>query len=607
MSKKILLIESDSAFAQELSSSIEARGLETRITGDGKEGLELAKVDRPDLIVLCVELPKMSGYAVCNKLKKDDQLKAIPLVITSAEATAETFEAHKKLKARAEDYLIKPFAPELLLQKMGSLIEMPPVIETVDEDLVTLEDVEEIEPIEVGPEQVELAPAQPAAGAEPPVEPGDDDLRLLDEAFENIGRHGQAALDEALSTYAGTGGTAPDGAVEGETPLSDIDQLGAEADAALAALQADEPTEEHFTGTPPALSAAPPQRSTTSRAAPPIAPPALAAVGGESVRALQLEGSVAQQGLELAGVREALHSREAELIELRARAESMASDLQGHAARVRRLEEQTQRASEELARTAEAAKRDEEALRAAHDEIMKSEERLKEAEALAGSEQDRADREEKARLAAEGEARTAGERAREALDSAQGIETRAQAAEARLQAAEARAQAAEARVQAAEARAQAAERDLADLRPKLEEAGQASSLKAAEADQARERAEGLAQEVETLHSRVSAHEGDLAALRPQLDSARQTLAALRQEAEAARAEAESGMGDLKKRTAELEAQNAKHEERVVKAYQKIKGDEKIREKTRKALAIALQLLEDRPTAVVTSDVQPRRE
>ena len=60
----------------------------------------------------------------------------------------------------------------------------------------------------------------------------------------------------------------------------------------------------------------------------------------------------------------------------------------------------------------------------------------------------------------------------------------------------------------------------------------------------------------------------------------------------------------------MEAVNAKHEERVVKAYQKIKSDEKIREKTRKALAIALQLLDERiagAPAKDPADPAPRRE
>ena len=77
--------------------------------------------------------------------------------------------------------------------------------------------------------------------------------------------------------------------------------------------------------------------------------------------------------------------------------------------------------------------------------------------------------------------------------------------------------------------------------------------------------------------------------------------------ESAQADAEGAADGLVKRVAELEALLAKHEERVVKAYQKIKNDEKIREKTRKALTIALQLLEERGPNGAPADVQPRKE
>src|SRR5688572_989863 len=67
----------------------------------------------------------MSGYSICNKLKKDNDLKGIPLIITSKEATPETFAQHKKLKTRAEDYLIKPFQEAELIEKIGALIPLP--------------------------------------------------------------------------------------------------------------------------------------------------------------------------------------------------------------------------------------------------------------------------------------------------------------------------------------------------------------------------------------------------------------------------------------------------------------------------------------------------
>src|SRR5262249_18158631 len=78
----------------------------------------------PDLIVLCID-PKRSGWAVCNRLRKNGALKAIPLIVTSAEATEKDFEDHKKLKARAEEYLHKPFGAEALLEKIGGLISLP--------------------------------------------------------------------------------------------------------------------------------------------------------------------------------------------------------------------------------------------------------------------------------------------------------------------------------------------------------------------------------------------------------------------------------------------------------------------------------------------------
>jgi hypothetical protein len=84
---------------------------------------------------------------------------------------------------------------------------------------------------------------------------------------------------------------------------------------------------------------------------------------------------------------------------------------------------------------------------------------------------------------------------------------------------------------------------------------------------------------------------------------------MRTAAEGARADSDRRLAEARKRIGELEAQNGKHEERVVKAYQKIKTDEKVREKARKALAIALQLLDDRAVGAPSAElqVQPRRE
>src|SRR5512136_1427348 len=125
MQKNVLLIESDTSFARAMSAALESRGYGVRTSPDGKEGFELARALHPDCVVLCVELPGLSGYSWCNRLKKDGSLKSIPLVITSSEATRETFDQHRKLKTRAEDYLLKPFSPESLVERVGALVGMP--------------------------------------------------------------------------------------------------------------------------------------------------------------------------------------------------------------------------------------------------------------------------------------------------------------------------------------------------------------------------------------------------------------------------------------------------------------------------------------------------
>jgi CheY-like chemotaxis protein len=141
-SKRILVIESEDEFAESLSSMFSGYDTEVSIITDGKSGLQNAKQDPPDLTILCVELPKMSGYSICNKLKKDKKLKSVPLIIMSSEATEETFEQHKKLKTRAEDYIIKPFSAEQILEKVTALIDLPALETNEDEELITIDDDE---------------------------------------------------------------------------------------------------------------------------------------------------------------------------------------------------------------------------------------------------------------------------------------------------------------------------------------------------------------------------------------------------------------------------------------------------------------------------------
>lgn len=199
--KHITLIEAERDFANILKNELGKKGFDVDIFSNGDEGLDFIKKNQTDLIVLCVELPETSGYSICNKLKKDNKLKSIPLILISSEATPETFEQHKKLKTHAEDYLIKPFEPKELLERIKNLIGLPEASEAVEEEEIelSLDDVDiKEEPQESKGEEIHLSEEdisnlvveEPAVDDSSVKSDGDifkdDDLQALDSAFEEI-------------------------------------------------------------------------------------------------------------------------------------------------------------------------------------------------------------------------------------------------------------------------------------------------------------------------------------------------------------------------------------------------------------------------------------
>jgi DNA-binding response OmpR family regulator/chromosome segregation ATPase len=155
MAIKVLVFESDPTFAETLRSGLLKYGCEVSVVDDANNGLQAASRDRPDLILLAIELPRMNGFSVCNKLKRDPALKDVPLLIMSSESTEETFEQHRRLRTRAEDYVKKPIAFEELVAHIQPFVSLVPAATTpnegspLNEEAVVIEDDLEIEEAEV--------------------------------------------------------------------------------------------------------------------------------------------------------------------------------------------------------------------------------------------------------------------------------------------------------------------------------------------------------------------------------------------------------------------------------------------------------------------------
>jgi CheY-like chemotaxis protein len=124
-SRTLLCVEPEAAAVNEIRSAFEPYGFSVENIPSGEQAIEWARKNEPAAILVCVE-PRKVGYAICSKIKRSPELAKIPLVLTSSEETQQTFDQHKKLKARAEDYLLKPLRRDVLQARLGALIDLGP-------------------------------------------------------------------------------------------------------------------------------------------------------------------------------------------------------------------------------------------------------------------------------------------------------------------------------------------------------------------------------------------------------------------------------------------------------------------------------------------------
>jgi DNA-binding response OmpR family regulator len=146
MAERIALcIEPDSATADQLRRVLAPRGFEVKNIPNGDEAMEWGRTHKPAIIILSVE-PRKVGYAISNKLRRSPSLREVPLVLISSEETLATFEQHKKLKSRADEYLLKPLDESVLLAKVGGLVGLSPATDDevheldADSDIVLAEE-----------------------------------------------------------------------------------------------------------------------------------------------------------------------------------------------------------------------------------------------------------------------------------------------------------------------------------------------------------------------------------------------------------------------------------------------------------------------------------
>lgn len=117
---KILIAEDERDIRDLVAFTLRFAGYEVFAAANGEEAVELAPRVSPDLILMDVRMPRMTGYEACRVMKLNPDLKDIPIVFLSAKG--QEAEIQQGLEAGAEEYLLKPFAPDQLTSHVKSIL-----------------------------------------------------------------------------------------------------------------------------------------------------------------------------------------------------------------------------------------------------------------------------------------------------------------------------------------------------------------------------------------------------------------------------------------------------------------------------------------------------
>ena len=130
MPKTIMLVDDIMISMVQLKEALELKGFKVVMYDTPLRVLEFAKLLQPDLILLDIVMPQMSGIEVCEQLKSDEKTKSIPVIFLTA--LAQKKEVVKGVQAGAENYIVKPYHFEELFTRIVEVIGAPSGNDYVD-------------------------------------------------------------------------------------------------------------------------------------------------------------------------------------------------------------------------------------------------------------------------------------------------------------------------------------------------------------------------------------------------------------------------------------------------------------------------------------------
>jgi two-component system alkaline phosphatase synthesis response regulator PhoP len=118
--RKIAIIDDEYFILRLLSYILEEEGYACFVANDGEEGLRLIKQEKPDLVFLDINMPKMDGYQVCREIRRDPDIKDTYVITLTA--MGQDVDQKASLEAGANEYMLKPFNPKIIRKRVAEIL-----------------------------------------------------------------------------------------------------------------------------------------------------------------------------------------------------------------------------------------------------------------------------------------------------------------------------------------------------------------------------------------------------------------------------------------------------------------------------------------------------
>ena len=122
--KKILVVDDEKALVSLVTLHMQMAGYEVFFANDGWSAIDICKRDKPDLVILDLMLPKLNGWEVCRRIREDDSIKDIAVLMLSARS--EVDDKVRGFNVGADDYVTKPFSPKELVARVKRILDRRP-------------------------------------------------------------------------------------------------------------------------------------------------------------------------------------------------------------------------------------------------------------------------------------------------------------------------------------------------------------------------------------------------------------------------------------------------------------------------------------------------